>query len=578
MAPRLPAFRWRPDLARRELWLLGLVALVVLAAGLGLRQPWPADEPRFALVGYDMARHGDWFFPRVAGELYPDKPPVFMWLIGLFYLVTGSLEVAFLLPSLLAGLGTLWLVWDLARRLWHPRIALAAAGLLLCTLQFALQARTAQIDALVTFFITLGLYGILRHALLGPAWGWFALGGFAAGIGVITKGVGFTALFVLLPWGYAAWRGWPRVQPASDARLVLAPLALLAAVALWLVPMLLAVEQANDPAYAAYRDNILHKQTAERYAAAWHHHNPAWYYLVEVIPFFWLPLALLLPWLVPAWWRRLRRRDARLLLPLGFALLTLLFFSASPGKRGVYILPLLPMVALAAAPLLPALLRRPGVNRLGWVVLAAFALLLCAFPFHPKYHALAAKEQLDAAGFFFALGGVGLAWLAWALLARARRGMLALGGFLASLWLVYGLVGHPLLDPVRSATRFTAELRAQVPPGFALGLVAWDEEVVLQAGRPVTHFGFRRFGKDDEVEDALRWLVAAPSRLVLLPAPKDEACIIRARAVDLGDRSRRRWLLAGPETLTDDCRNRLLAFGPPPKAVTWVPGPDRALP
>ena len=24
-------------------------------------------------------------------------------------------------------LGTLWLVWDLARRLWHPRVALAAA-------------------------------------------------------------------------------------------------------------------------------------------------------------------------------------------------------------------------------------------------------------------------------------------------------------------------------------------------------------------------------------------------------------------------------------------------------------------
>jgi 4-amino-4-deoxy-L-arabinose transferase-like glycosyltransferase len=495
-----------------------------------------------------------------------------MWLIGIFYLVTGSLEVAFLLPSLLAGLGTLWLTWDLARRLWNPRVALAAAALLLCTLQFSLQARTAQIDALVTFFVTLGLYGILRHLLLGPAWGWYALGGLAAGIGVITKGVGFVALFALLPWGYAAWRGWPRVQPARDARLLLAPLALIAAIALWLVPMLLAVEHANDPAYAAYRDNILHKQTAERYAAAWHHHNPPWYYLTEVIPFFWLPLSLLLPWLAPAWWRRVRRRDARYLLPLGFALLTLLFFSASPGKRGVYILPMLPMMVLAAAPLLPGLLRRPGVHRTGLAVLALFALGLGLFPFLPQYHELAAANDLDARGLFFALGAVALAWLGWALRTRARRGLLA------SLWLVYGLVGHPLLDPVRSATRFTAALRAQVPVTTAIGLTAWDEEVVLQAGRPMTHFGYRRFGKPAEIEDALRWVVAAPARVVVVPAPADDDCIIRARAADLGERSRRHWLLVGPAALTASCHDHLTALGPPPKAITWTPGPDRVFP
>lgn len=34
-------------------------------------------------------------------------------------------------------------------------------------------------------------------------------------------------------------------------------LALLAAIGLWLVPMWLAVERSGDPAFAAYRDNIL---------------------------------------------------------------------------------------------------------------------------------------------------------------------------------------------------------------------------------------------------------------------------------------------------------------------------------
>src|SRR5690606_39545900 len=103
---------------RRALpWLL-LAGAAVLAAGLGLRDPWPADEPRFALIAKDMVESGDWLIPRVGGVLYPDKPPLFFWLVASFYALTNSLSVAVLLPSLLAGLGAVWLVYDLARRLW----------------------------------------------------------------------------------------------------------------------------------------------------------------------------------------------------------------------------------------------------------------------------------------------------------------------------------------------------------------------------------------------------------------------------------------------------------------------------
>ena len=34
--------------SRRETWLFWLFALLILGTGLGLRDPWPADEPRFA--------------------------------------------------------------------------------------------------------------------------------------------------------------------------------------------------------------------------------------------------------------------------------------------------------------------------------------------------------------------------------------------------------------------------------------------------------------------------------------------------------------------------------------------------
>ena len=52
MKPPVPLSRARPlwlrD-ARIEMLLFGVFALLLLGLGLGLRDPWPSDEPRFAL-------------------------------------------------------------------------------------------------------------------------------------------------------------------------------------------------------------------------------------------------------------------------------------------------------------------------------------------------------------------------------------------------------------------------------------------------------------------------------------------------------------------------------------------------
>src|SRR5882762_8252195 len=106
---------------RRAFWLFALLAVVMLGAGIGLRDPWPADEPRFALSAKQMVDSGNWLIPHRGSELYADKPPLFMAMQAAAFELTRSWRVAFLLPSLLAALGTLLLVYDLARRLWDHR-------------------------------------------------------------------------------------------------------------------------------------------------------------------------------------------------------------------------------------------------------------------------------------------------------------------------------------------------------------------------------------------------------------------------------------------------------------------------
>ena len=553
--------------ARREVsglpaiaWLL-LLALIVLGAGIGLRDPWPADEPRFALIARDMVESGQWFFPRVAGVLYADKPPVFFWLIASFYWLTDSLRVAFLLPSLLAALGTLWLVYDLGVRLWSGRTGVYAAALLLVTLQFALQSRTAQIDAVLAFWTTLGLYGLCRHLLLGPQWRWYVAGFAAAGAGVITKGVGILPLFVLLPWAVARVRGW-NALPRFDGgwRWIAGPAAMLAVIGAWFLPMLVLVHLSGDPAYAAYRDEILFRQTATRYANAWGHIKPFWYYLFEVIPLFWLPLTVALPWLIPAWRRDLRGGDTRQLLLLGWIALVVLFFSISPGKRGVYLLPAVPALALAAAPHARALLARAGVQRAGFAVLALFlavfgaALLYYTAIAPEKGFALVEKYELTPWMFLGVVWGAGIAWLA----AGPRRGMYAIAGSLLSFWLLYGLYAYPLLNPARSPASMMAEVGRRIGPDAALGLVAWKEQIVLHADRPIVHFGYRQSGNDAEWDHATRWLATGSQRYLLVPTDALNECLMHARLERVGYVHRADWWLAGTDSIKPDCRT-----GPP---------------
>ena len=57
---------------------------------------------------------------------------------------------------------------------------------------------------------------------------------------------------------------------------------MLAAIAIWFVPMWLATSGGGD--LTDYRNELLFHQTVTRYAHAWHHREPPWYYLVERDP------------------------------------------------------------------------------------------------------------------------------------------------------------------------------------------------------------------------------------------------------------------------------------------------------
>jgi 4-amino-4-deoxy-L-arabinose transferase-like glycosyltransferase len=559
------------DVTIDVLWLLGL-GLLFIGTGLGLRDPWPPDEPRFALVAQDMLRSGDWLFPRVGGDLYADKPPLFFWLIGAATMLTGSLRVGFLLPSLLAGLGTVLLTYDLLRRAHNREAGLAGAFVLLLTFQFVWQARQAQIDATLCFFTTVSLYGLLRHLCLGPARGWFLLGWAAAGLGVISKGVGFLPLLALIPFAVLARRGWPATVRRIGSVGLAGAASMLIAIGLWLVPMIVATSAGGE--LLDYRNEILFRQTVTRYAEAWHHRAPIYYYFVEIIPIFWLPLIALTPWLWPRWRTALRNRDTLLAVLLAWVVIVVLFFTASTGKRSLYVLPAVPALAMAAGPWLPELMRARGPRRLGFVLASALAAIAVVAAIYVAADAARAEHIARAYGVRptlpLAIGALGSA-LALAVF-RVRDAWLAYAAVLGTALVTTGLAVYPQIDAVRSGRAFAQRVE-QASAGVAeLALVGAKEQYLLELRRPSVNFGHARWReRESEAADAAAWLAVDPGRALVMDRRVRELCFKDAPAVDLGKANQQHWFLV---TGTPD--EKCAAAGDLSRARRYAP-PDVAL-
>ena len=551
-----------PEVNTRRQTLFWIAAtVVVLFLGVGLRYPWPADEPRFAQIAREMVESGQWLFPTRGGEFYPDKPPVFMWISAAFFALIGHLKVSFLLPSTVAAIGTLLLVHDLGKRLWNPQVAFWAVLVLAFTPQFLLQGKAAQIDALVTFWITLGCYGLVRHFITGPHWRWYFVSWVAMGLGIMTKGVGFLPLLMLLP--LALWVKNPLGASTVDKvwrwRAAAGLLVLLLTVACWLGPMLWQVHVQGTDELLAYRNNILFRQTAERYANAWGHIKPWHYFLTQAMPLVWFPLPFVLLALIKPL-MALLRADPKLRVLLAWVALVVVFFSISKGKREVYILPALPMLALVVAVLWQA--ARTGRPArvlsavLPWVLgLAAVGIAGLGAVIQWAPHKLSARLQeygdlLDTLG--LPLVGLGVVLLVLLVVLRRRDLFVRMAVNSLAVWVFVSLIAWPRVDPHRTPQQIMVDVEAHLPAGAELGLLQFKEQFLLFSQRQLTHFSYLSPLPEQE-RRAWAWVHEAPNRFVLAPTDAPLSCFDTARAISLGEAHRREWVLLGTEALSATC-------------------------
>ena len=337
---------------------------LLLFLGLGWTDFWPPDEPRAGAVAEEMRSfvHG-WLglvVPHLNGAVYTQKPPLFYWLAALGGSFVGRVtEGAARLPSAVAGLCTVALVCHLGRLMFRPRVGALAGALALCVPSFVILSRSARLDALLTLWVVAAFVFAWRidrrrgSERAGRVWLHAAIG-----LGVLTKGPVALLFPALGLTAYLAWEG----RLSELRRFVSLPSLLLS-----LGPGLAWVSAATALAPSGFADAALWENLVSRFFSGSSHARPWWFYL-EHFPMGVLPLTLLWP-LAALRFRAVSRDPAAgelrsawrfLLAGIGGALV---FMSLSAGKRGVYLAPIEPLVAVACSDALASWLESERAQR-----------------------------------------------------------------------------------------------------------------------------------------------------------------------------------------------------------------------
>jgi 4-amino-4-deoxy-L-arabinose transferase-like glycosyltransferase len=444
----------------RDNYSLSLFSLTLFLFffGLGGRDFWAPVEPRYAEIVRVMFAKGQWIVPTVNGVLYTDKPILFFWLALVGSKIFGTVnEWTIRLPAALGGVGFVFGTYLFGRDFFTARVGWIAGAVLATSMRVLWEARWAHVDMLFCAAFVFAVYFIARalfhksrsHEIL---WVYplMAIAALTKGlIGVVLPGLLFLALML-------ARRDWRLIF-----RLELhwgVPLFLLVA-----APWVFLVARATEGRWLA---DFIYIHHIQRYTAGAGHRQPFYYYLTT-LPVDFLPWTIFLVPALAAYrpWRRRWSEPTTQFLILWFVSV-FLFFTLSNTKRDLYLLPLLPTLALFVGKFFDDLaigkIAAGAIYR--WTTAGFFALValmgIAVAPAAWFMQRNALTSALTAAPPLL-LGGVAVLW-------HLRRGrplavpgsivlMMALTVVSASLWIM------PYLEIFKSPRLFAQRINQIVP-------------------------------------------------------------------------------------------------------------------
>jgi len=311
-----------------------------------------------------MFARGDFVTPYLNGVPRFEKPILFYWTQAAAFTAFGDNEFAARLPSAIAGVGIVLVLYLLGVEIASRRAAFVAALVMATMFRFVTFARIGLTDVPVMFFVIAALYGFIRavqplsggdrrwgpasgdrrwgSASAGPSAAWALFAWVCIGLGVLTKGpVGLLSVAI---WAaYAAfsrnWSVFGRTRPLIGMAIALA-------IALpWYVVM--AVQHGR-----AFTDFALGHEIVERMLSEQSFGAPArgFFYYFKIWPGDAAPWSAVfvasVGWIAWRWSSLDRGARQAVVFAAAWFISVFLVFSVSRSKVPHYVLPAYPAAAV----------------------------------------------------------------------------------------------------------------------------------------------------------------------------------------------------------------------------------------
>ncbi|MGE5567914.1 MAG: ArnT family glycosyltransferase [Rhodospirillales bacterium] len=304
-----------------------LLACALLFTGLDRGGLSGYDDALYAQEAKEMLQSGDWTRVQLNGEINHEHPPMFVWLEAASMALFGVNDFAAKLPSALAGIGTILLLYYLVLELTGDSWLGLHSMLVLTTSQlFAKNAAHAMPDVPFAFFVTATILFYVK-GLRNPRY--FILMGLATAFGIMTRSILGVVPIATMVIHLAASR---RISVLRSKRFIAGVLIGLALPALWFALR-------SSPVH-------FHFLTGKITAPSLHLFDYGWILIRYYLP--WFPI-LLVGLVIHVRASISKRIEPVSFLPLIWLVTLIIPLSVTTPKYARYLLPAFPALALLTA-------------------------------------------------------------------------------------------------------------------------------------------------------------------------------------------------------------------------------------
>lgn len=348
---------------------VGVVALTTLFfLPTVCRRPLSAShEAKAGLIARHMIERRQWFVADI-DVAYINKPPVYYWMVAGLSLLAGHVdECTIRLPNLLSCVAVVLLTWAFARNLWDRRAGVLSACVLATMLHFHWLAQSARLDSTLTLSVTAAVFCFWKALSCGAEPKdtrcrlWAAAGYVSMALGIGVKGPVALVLAGLVVAAIVLARRLSREGRLLDDLARLHPVAGVVILLVLTAPIYYGMERDSGGRFLRYfflRENLaragLYVTDVKQFRGS---HSFFYYFgtiLVDTVPWtIFLPAALLLPV-----FRYRKGAGTAPLVPLLHFAAPFLFLCAVPVKTWLYVMPVLPPLAMLCGHMWSDLLGR----------------------------------------------------------------------------------------------------------------------------------------------------------------------------------------------------------------------------